>query len=905
MDTLYLVDGSNFLFRAYHALPPMSTSAGTPTGAVFGFTSMLLKLVGEQRPSHLAVVFDAGGRSVRAEVFPQYKANRAECPEDLRPQFDLARRVVQAMGIQVLDARDAEADDVLATLARRGREAGLRVVIVSSDKDLMQLCGPNVVVYDTMKEGGQGRLYGPAEVEEKFGVPPEQLGDLLALMGDASDNVPGVPGIGPKTAAQLIRQFGSIDELYRHLDRIQVRGADRIRALLKEHEQSVRLARRLVALDEDVALDVTLEQLRCGDLHHEQLAEVLRELEFQRLLAQLSPRGAPSVTATAVPAARPSQVVTEEASLIELAAALRARAGDGLGLSVQIGGTDPHAARTAPLCGVALSVRDMPPAYIPMGHRYLGAPPQLEPSRVVAALGPLLADEQVPKFVCGAKDALLALDRVGLSLRGILADPALCSYLLDPAQDHSLPALARKHLGLSLPSRAEVAPRGKRAVALEAVEIAQVAEMAGAEAMTALLLGPTLRERLDAAGRKLLDEVELPLARVLATIEQHGVLLDATVLYRLSEQVAAQVRALERAVQQEAGYEVNLSSPKQLQELLFEKLGLPPVKKTKTGLSTDAEVLEQLAELHPIAARIHEHRGLLKLKNTYIDQLPQLVDPRTGRLHTSYQQTVAATGRLSSTEPNLQNVPIRSELGQAIRRAFIAPPGHLLITADYSQIELRVLAHLSGDPLLVETFQRGQDVHERTAVEVFGEAGRRPEMRRAAKMINYGIIYGLTDYGLATRLGIERSEAKRYIESYFARYSRVYTFLNELVERARTEGGARTVLGRFRPLPDIHARNYQARAYAERMAKNTPLQGTAADILKLAMIAVQRRLDSSPEVAGTRMLLTVHDELVLEAEQARAPTAAALVREAMEGALQLNVPLRVDVGMGPNWADCS
>jgi DNA polymerase-1 len=929
VDTLYLVDGSNFLFRAFHALPPMSTRDGTPTGAVFGMTNMLLRLIEDRKPSHMAVIFDAGGRSERSEIFPEYKANRPECPPELVPQFDLSRRLLRALGLPVLDARDVEADDLIATLARRAQRGGLRVVIVSSDKDLMQLVqGDEITLHDTMKEGGKGKSYGPAEVEEKFGVPPAQLGDVLALMGDSIDNVPGVPGVGEKTAAALIKQFGSLPALLDHIDDIKIRGADRIKAALRERREQVLLSRRLVALDEQVDTPLTLDDLRRRPQQPE-LEPLLRQLEFLRILARLGPQGGASspgpgqgssgpaqaaspAAVSAAPGAGfallPPEIVMTPEQLLALASSLRERAAGGLAVAFPLSGHAQEAARTAPPCGVALFAPGGPPAYVPLSHRYLGVPTQLGLAQVREVLAPLLADPALPKYVNSAKDALLSSENLGLKLAGIVSDPALCSYLLDAGAEHALPALCQQHLGVNILDRATLGQgsspgKGRRAVDLESVEIAQVAACAAAEAQATLRLGQDLRARLSPESRVLLDEMELPLAGVLSVIERHGVLLDVAVLRQLSTEVSGQLRALEEDIAQKAGSEVNLGSPKQLGELLFVKLGLPPVKKTKTGYSTDAEVLETLAADHPIARQIHEHRGLAKLKNTYIDQLPLLVDERTGRLHTSYNQVVAATGRLSSTEPNLQNVPIRTELGRRIRRAFIAPPGHVLIAADYSQIELRILAHLSRDPLLLQSFQSGEDVHERTAIEMFGpETGARPEMRRVAKMINYGIAYGLSDYGLAVRLGIDRGEARRYIQQYLARYKGVKEYMDRLVLDARRDGGARTLQGRFRPLPDIAHKSYPLRAAAERMAKNTPIQGTAADILKRAMIRVQERLLA--EAKGVRMLLTVHDELVLEAPQERAEAAAALAKEAMEGAFRLDVPLLVDVGIGANWADC-
>lgn len=971
MSSLYLVDGSNFLFRAFHAMPMMVSSKGVPTGAVRGFASMLLRLIGEHKPTHLAVVFDAGGKDKRAERFPAYKQNRAECPVELVPQFDLAAKLVSALGVVCLQARDAEADDVMATLARRAEQRGEQVVIVSSDKDLMQLCRDgHIQLLDTMKEEGRGKLFGEAEVVEKWGVPPSQLGDVLALMGDASDNLPGIPGVGPKTAAQLIVQFGSLESLIARRDEVSVRGKDKIIAALTSHEAQLRLVRELVALEEDLPGLPALDALSRQTVDPLPLLQLLKELEFTTLYRRLvAPGGMPGMpdlseaakalesgaatpapvplpTAAAAPAESPAaaapvvptapaqgspapafdlaaaiaatdgppQLVLTEAALAQVTQALSALVAPGQAPLVAVtpawcdDGHSGHNARLSPLCGLSLCVASQPPWYVPFGHRYLGVEPQLDRELVIERLRPILEDARLPKAVYGAKETQQALLGLGIRLGGMITDPALCSYLLDAGEDHALSALITRTLPPGYPpllERKAVCQAGKTTLRLDAVELRRAAELTGGEARATLLTGGALLPALGAASYALLQQLELPLATVLADIEGYGICLDTSVLAKLSTEVAAKLDALETQIEQQAGTGVNLNSPKQLAELLFVKLGLPPMKKTKgkTGLSVDAEVLEALAADYPIAEQIMEHRSLTKLKGTYIDALPLLVSKQSGRLHTTYQQVVAATGRLSSTDPNLQNIPIRSELGQQIRAAFVAAPGHVLIAADYSQIELRVLAHLSQDPLLVDSFRSGEDVHTRTAIEMFGpEEGKQSDKRRAAKMINYGIVYGLTDYGLATRLQIERRLAKKYIEEYFARYHGVRSFMDELVRRARSDGGARTLRGRFRPLPDLTSKNFPMRGYAERMAKNTPIQGTAADILKQAMIDVQRVLEQ--QAPTTRMLLTVHDELVLEAPIAATASVCALVKQTMEQAETLSVPLVVDVGSATNWSDC-
>jgi DNA polymerase-1 len=929
-ESLYLVDGSGFIFRAYHALPPLSTKAGLSTGAVYGFTQMLIKLETEHRPSHLAVVFDAGSRSFRHQVFAEYKANRVEPPDDLKPQFGLVRKVVETFNIPVLEAIGFEADDLIATLARLARENGQKVVIVSSDKDLMQLVDDDVVLHDTMKNVPHGFTYGAKEVEEKFGVAPKQLGDVLALMGDSIDNVPGIPGVGPKTASALIREFGSLEGMLARVDEIAqvkgLRGAASIAQKVRDHIEAVRLSRQLVSLDEHVAVPMALEELQRREPDMAKVESLLRELEFVRLLDRLKPIAhrpptldvdadgkalpptpAPPTAATAATVTPPLAVAIGKApaEVIVDAAALRALASEllqksELALVLESSGGAPS---SAALIGIALATPARPSVYVPLGHRYLGAPTQIDAHAALDILGLVLAAGQPRKHVHGLKDAIVLLGRYGARLGGIASDPQIASYLLDPAAEHDVTSLCGRHLGATIESREQLLGKGAKALAYDTVEIARAAQYAVCQAEGTLAVGALLRAELEARGMlKLLDELELPLARVLAVMERHGVKLDSAWLHKLGVEVDQKLEAIEKEVATLAGADINLGSPKQLQELLFDKLGLPGIKRTKTGWSTDADVLEELAPLHPVAAKILDHRVLAKLKGTYIDALPQAVDARDGRLHTSYRQTVAATGRLSSTEPNLQNVPIRTELGREIRRAFIAADGCLLVAADYSQIELRVLAHLSKDPVLIDAFGKDEDIHRRTVIEMFGEAqADDPKLRSVAKMINYGIVYGLSDFGLAQRLGIERADAKRYIDGYLKTYAVLDKYMSRIIEDAYRDGGTRTLLGRFRPIPELAARNRQLRSAGERMARNTPVQGTAADLLKLAMIQVQRMLDG--EAKEVKMLLTVHDELVLEAPEAQAEATAKRLKDKMENVMKLDVPLRVDLGIGRTWAD--
>ena len=932
-ETLYLIDGSNLIFRAYHAMPPMSSSQGMPTHALFGFINMLLRLEDAYHPTHLAVVFDAGGQSTRANLFEQYKSHRPPCPEDLTVQMNAIKPLLRSMGYQVIDAVDVEADDVIATWVKRCEQMSLPVVIVTSDKDLMQLCNHQVSVLDTMKNGNAGFVYGPKEVREKFGVSPSQLRDVLALMGDTSDNVPGVPGIGPKTAAQLINQFGSLAEVLQNIDRIEGRGADRLKELMRTHQQQALLSYQLVTLHQDVPILLEFEDLRKKSIQTETLKTLLSTYQLNRLLRRFFPKEVEEnvhepktfsetevhMDKTSLSVSFPIQntdVVTTASELQNHIQSWGNLSDIHVGISFQFTGCESSPpARTQNLCGLALYTKKktlgvtqlLKPIYLPLRHLYLGVTRQWEDNSWVHLIKPLLESKEVSKMVCGSKEAHLVFGSLGVALQGISSDPSLCSYLLDASQRHGLWTLLERHatpVGVLPKNKEQLCQTGKHKTPLETIEIEKVAQLAGFEAQAIVELGVFLHDRLDAASLQLLKTMEVPLAEVLASMEEYGVKIDPLLLQSLSEELSQTLRTLEAEVAQLAGYEVNINSPKQLQELLFEKLKLPVGKKTKTGFSTDAEVLEILAQDYPIAHMIHTHRNLSKLKNTYLDQLPNLIDPNTGRVHTSYNQVVAATGRLSSSDPNLQNIPIRTDLGKKVRHAFIAPKNRILISADYSQIELRVLAHLSQDPLLLESFLQNQDIHIRTAIEMFGlQEGAKPEMRRVAKMINYGIVYGLTDHGLATRLSIPRSTAKQYIQDYFKRYKGISGFMDMLLQKARQEGGARTVLGRFRPLPDLSASNYQVRAYAERMAKNTPIQGSAADILKRAMIDVQQALQKEPAWQA-RMILTVHDELIIEADVSFQDQVAGCIKQHMEHALTLSVPLQVDIGMGQNWADC-
>ena len=871
-DRIWLVDGSGIVFRAFHALPTLATRRGLPTGAAYGFTSMLAKLLREEKAGRIAVVIDAPGPTFRKEAYADYKATRPGMPSELAPQLPYIKRLVTALGIRLIEISGVEADDVIGTLARHAVDAGVDVSIVTSDKDMMQLVGPRVTLVDTMHD----RRTGVDEVRARFGVAPEQVVDVMALMGDTIDNIPGVKGIGEKTAVRLIAHFGSIDELYRRLDEIEglgLRGAKRVRQILEEGEEDARRSRFLATIrcDCELPAEIGLEALGRGDSDPAELKDLASELEFTSLLKEFIGEATPAMVARRTEAAPAEEIdgVLARPGVVALAVVEGApRAGelalDGPARSVAVAAADDE--RVLVATDVPRRVREL-----------------LERS----CRGCTLVVEDVKALL-----HLLGLDAgVATALpEADVVDLQLASYVLDPSRrGHAVDALATDRLHRTLPARADgdLAARG-------------------AAVATALLeLGPALLAELDAAGLgKLYRELELPLARLLAVMEARGIAVDRAVLEQAGREFRTTADRLEAEIFEVAGGPFNLGSPAQLREVLFTKLALPTkgVKRGKTGLSVDADVLNKLAETTPIAAKIVEHRALTKLMSTYVAGLGDLIEARTGRLRTSFNQTVAATGRLSSSEPNLQNIPVRSAEGRRIRAAFVAPPGMLLLSADYSQIELRVLAHLTSDPVLVEAFRSGEDIHRRTAAEVFGVAPGdvTSEMRRQAKVINFGIIYGMGPQRLSRELGITLPEADDYIRRYFERYASVREFSERVVADGRRDGYVATLIGRRRYLPDLNAREANIRQAAERMAWNSPIQGTAADVIKLAMLAVEREIEDSG--SGARMLLQVHDELLFEIPAAEVEPAGERIRRAMESVVALAVPLLVELKKGPNWA---
>ena len=910
---LILVDGSGYLYRAYHALPPLTNSRGEPTGAVYGVANMLRRMLREHDPELVAVVFDAPGRTFRDELFERYKANRPPMPDDLVAQLEPLRELVEAMGLPRLEVPGVEADDVIGTLARRAAARGLPVVIATGDKDMAQLVDGRIVLEDTMR----GRVTDRAAVEARFGVPPERIVDWLALVGDSSDNIPGVPRVGPKTAARWLRQYGSLDALVRHADEIPGKAGESLRA----HLDQLELSRELARIRTDLELDVDPESLRRRPPDTARLRELLRRLEFTSWLKEL-PReeaaapgrapedgGSPGEGAgdPPAPAEGPAAGVAADYELVLDEAALerwleRLRAAPLFALDTETTSLDYMEAE---IVGLAFAVAPGEAVYVPLAHAYEGAPAQLGREAVLERLRPLLEDPGRPKLGHNLKYDMSVLANHGIELAGLAYDTMLESYVLNStASRHDLDSLALRHLGHRNIAYHEVAGEGAEQVGFGQVPLERAGPYAAEDADIALRLHERLWPELAAqpGPRRVFEEIEMPLVPVLSRMERTGVLVDVERLREQSRALAERLRELEREAHRLAGGPFNLASPKQIQEILFGRLGLPVLARTPKGQPSTAEsVLAELAAEYELPRVILEHRQLAKLKSTYTDRLPERVNPRTGRVHTSYHQAVAATGRLSSSDPNLQNIPVRTEEGRRIRRAFVAPPGWKLLAADYSQIELRIMAHLSGDEGLLAAFAEGRDIHAATAAEVFGAGpgGVTAEQRRAAKAINFGLIYGMSAFGLARQLGIGREEAQGYVDRYFARYPKVRAFMEAMREQARERGYVETIFGRRLYVPEIRSRNAQRRQYAERTAINAPMQGSAADIIKRAMI----RLDAWIRASGApvRMIMQVHDELVFEVEAGFVEEARARVRELMEGAAELRVPLVVETGVGDNW----
>jgi DNA polymerase-1 len=893
---LLLVDGSSYLYRAYHVpnLQRLTNAAGEPTGAAYGVINMLRSLITEYQPEHMAVVFDARGKTFRHDMYQEYKANRPSMPDDLAAQVEPLHALVRALGLPLLQVAGVEADDVIGTLAREATAQGIETVISTGDKDMAQLVSEHVTLVNTMSQ----TTMDSAGVEEKFGVPPGLIIDFLALTGDSSDNIPGIPGVGPKTAANWLRTLGSLDAIIAHAGEIKGKAGENLRANL----DSLKLARELTAIRCDVEMEATPDTLVIRPQDKETLRELYTQLGFKRWLAELEDGAQPAVAGTAgTQDAAEYETVLTRVQLDDWLQRLQ-QAGQ-FAFDTETTSLDYTEAR---IVGVSFAVSTGKAAYVPLAHDYPDAPQQLDRDEVLSLLCPLLESKDNIKIGHNLKYDRNVLANHQIVLDGVRFDTMLESYVLDStATRHDMDSVAQKYLGHTTIKYEEVAGKGARQLTFNEVPVETAAPYAAEDADITLRLHEAMWPKLEAAPglQRIYDEIEAPLISVLSDMEQTGVAVDTGLLAIQSRELAARIADIEQEAHREAGQPFNLGSPKQIQALLFDVLKLPVRAKTPKGAPSTAEsVLQELALDYPLPRLILDYRAASKLKSTYTDKLPQQVSRVTGRVHTSYHQAVAATGRLSSSDPNLQNIPIRSEEGRRIRQAFIATPGNLLLAADYSQIELRIMAHLSSDRGLLAAFSAGEDVHRATAAEVFGVA---PEMvsgeqRRSAKAINFGLIYGMSAFGLAKQLGIPRGAAQEYIERYFDRYPGVKTYMESTREQAKRQGYVETVFGRRLYLPDINARNVQRREAAERTAINAPMQGTAADIIKRAMIRVHRWLAENSHIKA-RMIMQVHDELVFEVAGEDCDNLRGPVTECMTGAAELQVPLVVDIGTGANW----
>jgi DNA polymerase-1 len=885
-SALYLIDGSSYLYRAYHAIRHLSGPGGFPTNAIFGFTQMLLKVLKDRQPSHVAVVFDISRKTFRTDLYPEYKANRAAMPDDLRQQVEPIKELVRAFRIPVLELDGFEADDIIGTIARDSAEQGISTIVVTGDKDLMQIVGERVTLLDTMKE----KVSGPAEVVERFGVGPDRVIDILGLAGDSSDNIPGVPGVGEKTAIKLIQEFGSLDAVLERADEVKGKTGEN----LKMFADQARLSRRLATIDCRVPIAYDMVDFVTEPPDTSVLSDLFKRFGFTSLMKELTSRSTLSTE-------NYRTIFTEaefDRLLRELAAA------EAFAIDLETTSLNPQEAE---IVGISLSLREHEAYYIPVGHHYLGAPEQLPRVLVLEGLRPLLEDAGTRKIGQNIKYDYQVLRTAGISLQGVWCDTMLAAYLLNPGRtSQGLDALAVEYLDHKMISYDEVAGKGKDQKRFDEIEVATASRYSCEDADATFMLYRLLLPKLaDNGMERLFFDLEMPLVTIIAEMELAGVQLDLPFLAELSAGLGYQLAALEREIHQQAGGQFNINSPKQLGEILFERLKLPTGKKTKlkTGWSTNVEELERLAEAgHTIASLLLQQRALAKLKSTYTDALPALTD-REGRVHTSYNQAVTSTGRLSSSEPNLQNIPVRTDEGKRIRQAFIAREGWRILSADYSQIELRVLAHLSGDPVFCDAFGNDEDIHTRTAAEVFDLMPGlvTAEMRRQAKTINFGVIYGQGSFSLSRQLGVARKVAEDFIATYKARHAGAMAYLDSCVDQARVQGYVTTLLGRRLPIPDITSQNFTVRGYAERNAINYPIQGSAADIIKQAMIRIDGRLRR--EQLASRLIMQVHDELVFEVPEEELIHLEQLVEHEMSHAVECRVPLKVDVSHGRNWAE--
>lgn len=921
-NPLVLVDGSSYLYRAFHAFPPLTNREGVPTGAMYGVLNMLRSLIAQCQPSHIVVVFDAKGKTFRDELFAEYKSHRPPMPDDLRSQIEPLHQMVKAMGIPLLVIPGVEADDVIGTLALSAAAKGRDVLISTGDKDMAQLVTPQVTLINTMNN----TILGPEEVCEKYGVPPELIIDFLALMGDSSDNIPGVPGVGEKTAQALLQGLGGLDTLYSQLDKIadlSFRGAKTMAAKLEQHKDAAYLSYKLATIKTDVELEVNEQDLALREPEVDELRELFARYEFKRWLAELESTGTLKAGNKNSVAGKPAPVAYQAAAAAPEVSATLSQEGyevildwdsfnrwlkqleqaELFAFDTETDGLDYMSSN---LVGISFAIEAGKAAYVPFGHDYIGAPDQLSAEEVLKSLKPLLESEKALIIGQNLKFDQSMLARYDINLRGIEFDTMLESYVLDSvAGRHDMDSLAGRYLNHKTISFDELAGKGKNQLTFNQLAIEHAGPYAAEDADVTLQLHLAMWPKLqqEPSLERVFRKIEMPLVPVLSRMERTGVLIDAQILNQHSAELAQRLKELEDQAHELAGEPFNLSSTKQLQAIFYEKQKLPVLKKTPGGApSTNEEVLAELALDYPLPKVILEHRGLAKLKTTYTDKLPLMVNAVSGRVHTSYHQAVTATGRLSSSDPNLQNIPVRNEEGRRIRQAFIAPEGYRIMAADYSQIELRIMADLSGDKGLLDAFAQGKDIHRATAAEVFGTPLEQVsgEQRRSAKAINFGLIYGMSAFGLARQLGIQRGEAQRYMDLYFERYPGVLEYMERTRVQASEQGYVETLFGRRLYLPDIKASNGMRRKGAERAAINAPMQGTAADIIKTAMIEVDNWLQQQDKPL-VKMIMQVHDELVFEVHESVLDASEQTIRQLMEQCVKLSVPMKVDVGVGMNW----
>lgn len=919
-NPLILVDGSSYLYRAYHAFPPLTNSAGEPTGAMYGVLNMLKSLLMQYQPSHVAVVFDAKGKTFRDELFEHYKSHRPPMPDDLRAQIEPLHEMVKAMGLPLLAVTGVEADDVIGTLALEAEKQGRAVLISTGDKDMAQLVTPGITLINTMTN----TVLGPEEVEQKYGVPPALIIDFLAMMGDSSDNIPGVPGVGEKTAQALLQGLGGMQSIYDNLDKVadlSFRGAKTMAAKLEQNREVAFLSYQLATIKTDVELELGCDQLNVNEPDVEKLQNLFGRYEFKRWIADLqdgtwlqgkksnvqaqkSLTNEPAVAAaetTSVLSSDGYVTILDEATFNEWLQKLKKAELFAFDLE-----TDSLDNWSANIIGLSFAIAPGEAAYLPVGHDYLDAPDQLDRNEVLKQLKPLLEDAKAAKVGQNLKYDRGVLKNYDIELNGIKFDTMLESYCLNSVGGkHDMDSLASRWLNHKTVTFEEIAGKGKNQLTFNQIAIEQAAHYAAEDADVTLQLHLQMWPKLEqeAGPKQVFTDIEMPLVTVISRVERNGVLIDQNILAKHSQELTTRLAELELKAHELAGEPFNLSSTKQLQTILFEKQGIKPTKKTPGGApSTSEEVLAELALDYPLPKVILEHRGLSKLKSTYTDKLPLMINPITGRVHTSYHQAVTATGRLSSTDPNLQNIPVRNDEGRRIRQAFIAGADKRIVAADYSQIELRIMAHLSQDKGLLDAFAQGEDIHRATASEVFGVALSKVsgEQRRSAKAINFGLIYGMSAFGLSRQLNIGAGEAKKYMDLYFERYPGVLRYMEETRAQAAEKGYVETLDGRRLWLPDINSSNAIRRKAAERAAINAPMQGTAADIIKRAMIAVDGWLLQQTDDA-VKMIMQVHDELVFEIRNDAVESASATIRQLMESSMKLDVPLQVEVGMGDNW----